>query len=560
MKKNLPVMTRVANLVRGIGWGQKADGSISHPSQLLDLIGGMRGFRDSISGVKVSPQSVMAIAAVYACIRVISESLAMCPLRVFARLANGDREEAVDHPLWRIVQYAPNFYQTPMEFIEMMVGILLLRGNMYYYKNFVRQIIGDEVTPSGKLILKELLPIHPDRMEVKVKADYSVEYWVAPIGGGVPKQVPNELIMHVRGLSGNMFTGLEPVSVAADVFGNALAAQEHNARMFKNGARLSGVLTHPDELDDEAYARIKKSWADAYQGLENAFKVAILEEGMTWKEISMTSEQLQMVESRKLSWTEVCGLFRVQPHKLQILEKGAAFASIEQQNISFVVDTIQPWATRLEQRFNRDLLVAPQKYYFKFGLQALLRGDMAARKEFYASGITNGWLSRQEVRGFEDLNKGPKELESFLEPLNMAPAEQAAELRKRQMEKPGGVGSTAGSGDQPRNKPTSKEEKEARDEELKALASVLAKAMSIHVDARTTIADGAVQVHAPSTTTIAEGAVKSEVRTTIEKGAVQVHEQVSIQEGPDGIKVTTYKRDPTTLEVLETITKTIPKE
>lgn len=388
---------------------------ISHPSELFEFF--PLGNMTAASGMNVNANSVMQLAAVYGCVRVIAETLASVPLRIFERMPDGSRRHAIEHPLSVLLEFQPNQFQTAFEFVETLQAHVLLRGNGYAFKNTVT----DPVT--GLQVIKELLPIHPDRVTPILGSDQrSVFYEIAPMDGvGPTVKLPSDAIFHVKGLSANGISGASVISSAREVFGNALAMQHQSAKLFANGIRLSGVLQHPGHLDAEAEERIAKSWREAFTGVDNSYKIAVLEEGMQFKEISMTAQDAQFIESRKFSWTEICALFRVPPHKVMFLER-ATFSNIEHQSIEFVTDTITPWARRWEQAIRRDLIFAKSRFFPKFVLQGLLRGDAKSRAEFYSSAIQNGWMNRNEVRLLEDLNRGGSELDEFLQPLNMQPA------------------------------------------------------------------------------------------------------------------------------------------
>lgn len=357
------------------------------------------------SGVAVSPDSALRCAAVFACVRVLAEDVAKVPLILYRRTASGGKERATDHPLYPVLHDRPNPWQTSFEFREMMQGHLELRGNAFAFINRV----------GGRV--QELLPIHPDRVSAKQEADYSLSYKVQ----GNPDPFPAERILHLRGLSSDGVTGMTPISLGREAVGLALAAEQHGARLFGNGARPGGILEHPGKVSAEAATRLKTSFEEMHGG-RNVHRTALLEEGLKWTQIGMTSEDAQFLETRKYQRSEIAALFRVPPHKIGDLEK-ATFSNIEQQSLEYVGDSLQPRVTRWEQRLAASLLTPVERktYYVSFLLEGLLRGDTKARYEAYGRAILDGWMNRNEARLREDLD--PVEgLGEFLQPLNMTPA------------------------------------------------------------------------------------------------------------------------------------------
>lgn len=365
----------------------------------------------SAAGIIVNPQTAMQAAAVYSCVQVLAQSIAMLPVNLYQKLGDGSKKTAEDHPLFTLLHDQPNNYQTSIEFWEMMVASLCLRGNAYAYVNRVG---------TGKII--ELLPLHPDMVRTEMGSDFVLRYQVT-LPDGTFRHFVNGEIFHIRGLTLNGWLGISPIAYAREAIGLALATEKFGGQLFKNGAKMGGVLEHPGQLGQEAYDRLKKTFDEAYTG-ENAHKTAILEEGMKFSKVTMTADDSQFLETRKYQRSEIAAIFRVPPHMIGDLER-ATFSNIEQQSLEFVNFTLMPWLTRIEKAIKRDLLQGKdkQKYTAKFNVASLLRGDASARSQYYHNGILDGWLTRNEARQSEsDLGIVLNPIEGLdipLMPLNM---------------------------------------------------------------------------------------------------------------------------------------------
>ena len=270
--------------------------------------------------------------------------------------------------------------------------------------------------------IAELLPQHPDSVKAHMLTDYTMQYEVLLPDGTYRMCKPGEMF-HVRGLSLNGWLGISPVAYARESIGLSMAAEKFGSMLFRNGAKMGGVLEHPGKLSDVAYARVKDSFDAATSG-ENSHKTALLEEGMKFNKVSMSSEDAQFLETRKFQRSEVCAIFRVPPHMVGDLEK-ATFSNIEQQALGFVTQGLMPWLVRIEKAVKRDLLGPKDSntHSLKFNTFGLLRGDAASRSAYYGAGIKDGWLTRNEARKAESdlgfvLNPLPK-LDEPLKPLNM---------------------------------------------------------------------------------------------------------------------------------------------
>ena len=196
--------------------------------------------------------------------------------------------------------------------------------------------------------------------------------------------------------------------MAKNAIGLAIATEEYGAKFFANGAAPSGVLEHPGTIKDPT--RLRENWNSTFGGSANSGKIAVLEEGMKYTPISIAPEQAQFLETRKFQINEIARIFRVPPHMVGDLEK-SSFSNIEQQSLEFVKYTLDPWIIRWEQSLNRSLLNKDEKkiYFFKFNVEGLLRGDYQSRMQGYATARQNGWMSANDIRELENLDKIPAE-------------------------------------------------------------------------------------------------------------------------------------------------------
>ena len=371
---------------------------------------------DTATGVNVTPANALETGAVYACVRVLSESLSSLPLLLYRRQADGGKRRAANHYLYPLLHNAPNSEMTSMEFREVLMGHLLTWGNAY------AEI---EIDRAGRV--QALWPLRPDCMRVVRTAEGELVYIYRlpkpdPITGEWEKRLSAWQVFHLRGLGSNGIIGYSPVQLQRLGIGLARATEEFGGRFFGNDARPGGVLEHPGKLSDEAHKRLRESWVARHQGLERSHRLAILEEGMKFEQIGLPPEDAQFLETRKFQRSEIAGWFRVPPHKIGDLER-ATFSNIEHQSIEFVTDSLRPWLVRWEQRIFVQLLTAREQgeYFAEFLVDALLRGDIQSRYTAYATARQNGWMSANDVRTLENMNPIPGG-DVYLIPLNMVPA------------------------------------------------------------------------------------------------------------------------------------------
>ena len=358
----------------------------------------------SASGKQVNERTSMQMTAVYSCVRILSEAVASLPLNVYRYTDTGGKEKAFDHPLYRLLHDEPNPEMSSFIFRETLMTHLLLWGNAYA-----------QIIRNGKGEVIALYPLMPDRMTVDRDENGRLYYKYrksnddAPtMESGVVILAPSD-VLHVPGLGFDGLVGYSPIAMAKNAIGLAIAAEEYGSKFYANGAAPSGVLEHPGTLKDPA--RVRDSWNSTFGGSSNSHKVAVLEEGMKYTPISISPNEAQFLETRKFQINEIARIFRVPPHMVGDLEK-SSFSNIEQQSLEFVKYTLDPWVIRWEQALYRTLLSEEEKntYFFKFNVEGLLRGDYQSRMQGYATARQNGWMSANDIRELEDLDRIPAEL------------------------------------------------------------------------------------------------------------------------------------------------------
>jgi HK97 family phage portal protein len=365
----------------------------------------------------VSEENALQYLAVYACVRVLAESVAGLPLILYRRLENGGKERAYEHPLYDLLHANPNPDMTAYAFWETLIGHTALTGNGY------AQVIYNR---GGHVYA--LWPLNPLRMTVERKdgqLKYTYRLARPDANGQMERFFMADEILHIHGLGFDGVTGYSPVALARQAIGLGMAAEEFGSRFFGNDARPGVVLQHPGKLSDDAYKRLEKSWDQAHRGVNKSHKAAILEEGLTVKEVGIPPEDAQFLQTRSFQVNEIARLYRIPPHMIGDLEH-ATFSNIEHQAIEFVVHTLRPWLVRAEQAVSMRLLTPGERenYFAEFLVDGLLRGDTISRYQAYQVGRQGGWLSANDVRRLENMNPidGGDE---YLVPLNMVPAGEA---------------------------------------------------------------------------------------------------------------------------------------
>lgn len=367
------------------------------------------------AGVSINPQTALAITSVQRAVTLLAESIAQLPCRLYQRQSSGDRREVVDHSASGVIGARPNGWMTAYQAHEYKQFCMGLRGNAFALK---------DIAADGTV--QSLYPLHPDRVQILVSpVDRMPYYRVLLAPDGIAGVFPLRLMHHVRWVGDNPYAGLSPIALHREALGTVAAAERHAARVFGAGTRLSGVLTRPaaaPALKDQADVdRLLDAWEKKYGGSDHTGRVALLQEGMEFKPLSMSNEDAQLIEARGYGVRDVARIYGIPPHKLGDLSD-ATLTNIEQQSLEFVVYTMMPWIKRHEEAMERDLLTANDRaegLYIQFDATGLLRGDTQSRYAAYAQARQWGWLSVNDIRRLENL---PPIVggDTYLQPLNMA--------------------------------------------------------------------------------------------------------------------------------------------
>lgn len=387
------------------------------------------GGNNSATGLSVTPDTAMRVTAVYRAVAILAQTYASLPLGVYRQMDTGGKELDKKHPLHDVLCKRPNRWQTSFEWREMMYGHFALRARCY-----------SEIISTGGKAVAELVPLHPDRVRPFRAPDGKLAFEYTQPEGGTRIILQNEMhYMHGLTVGSDGITPLSPIGVAGrEAVGMAMAAQEHGARLFANGTRLSGLLKMPGRLKEGMGSTLLQSWKEAYGGVRNTGKTALLEDGMEWQSLGMTSEDAQLLESMKFSIAEISRIFDGIPlHMLSELDRSTN-NNIEHQGMGFVTHTIRPGAIRREEALERDLLygASEQTHCISFDLDGLMRGDSAARASYYSSGLQNGYLNRNEVRIAEGKNPSDeKSMNEYTVQTNMALMQFLEALTKQNTQK-----------------------------------------------------------------------------------------------------------------------------
>ncbi len=416
-------------------------------------------FGGTTSGKTVTERSAMQMTAVYSCVRILAEAVAGLPLHLYRYKEDGGKEKAIDHPLYLLLHDEPNPEMSSFVFRETLMTHLLLWGNAYA-----------QIIRNGKNEVIALYPLMPNKMSVDRDENGHLyyTYYRGPDEAIKNKEFAVNLqpadVLHIPGLGFDGLVGYSPIAMAKNAIGMAIACEEYGAKFFANGAAPGGVLEHPGTIKDPQ--RVRESWQSTFGGSGNSNKIAVLEEGMKYTPIGISPEQAQFLETRKFQINEIVRIFRVPPHMVGDLEK-SSFSNIEQQSLEFVKYTLDPWVIRWEQSIQRSLLSQEEKarYFAKFNVEGLLRGDYQSRMNGYAIGRQNGWMSANDIRELENLDRIPAEdggdlylINGNMLPLKNAGAfanitpnnngrEEKSDEEVLEVDEPGGNGSGAGGAD-----------------------------------------------------------------------------------------------------------------
>jgi HK97 family phage portal protein len=373
------------------------------------------------SGVSVSIDTALKVSTVLACARVLANGIAQVPLKVYREDGAGTKQAAKDHPLYNLLWRRPNEWMTSFEYRQMAMFHAVLTGNHFAY-------IGRGGAGKQRKVV-ELIPLLPGRVKVCQDEQWNVFYEVYDRNGMVGT-FPRTDILHLRGPSWNGYCGMDAVMVAREAIGLAIATEETHARLHANSARPGGLFSVEGELGDAAYNRIKAQIDESRSGLNSAFKTWVLDKGAKWTPMLMNGVDAEHLNTRRFQIEEICRDLGVFPQMVGYTDKTATFASAESFFMAHVVHSISPWVENWQQTLARDLFPDENNLSAEFTLQSLMRGDHKTRAEFYASGIVNGWLTRNEARKLENLNPIDG-LDAPLVPLNMGTQADKQDLQQQ---------------------------------------------------------------------------------------------------------------------------------
>ncbi|WP_051811954.1 phage portal protein [Kitasatospora sp. MBT63] len=376
------------------------------------------GGASSAAGVRVSYETAMYYSPFFAGVRVIAEDVGSLPLQLYERLDPRGKQRARSHPLYEVLRYKANPMMTSQQLRE------TLQGHAITWGNGVAQIVTNPRTG----VIEEVWPLRPDRLRICARwtgpGRFERVFQYRDDVNGIKATLLQDEVLHVAGLGFDGVRGYPIVEFAANSIGLGLATETHGSKVFSNGSAPGGALSHPGVLSPEARSRMAADWENIHKSINNAHRVAILEEGVTWQAVGMPNDSAQFLETRKLQVTEMARWLRLPSHKINDLER-ATFSNIEQQQLDYVASALRTWLERWEQAIYTQLLTTSerQRYFAEHLVDALLRGDTLARYQAYAVGRQWGWLSANDVR--EKENQNPVEGgDAYLVPLNMVPADQ----------------------------------------------------------------------------------------------------------------------------------------
>lgn len=352
------------------------------------------GGRKTSSGENVSNNSALQLSTVFDCIRSISEDVAKLPFKVYRDLVPTGKEIRKEHPVYRLIHNEPNSEMTAMGFRETLTAHCLGWGNGYA-----------EIVRDTRGVPLSLWPLPPDRVKPYRKDNGSIWYEVTVDGGTVNIQAAN--MLHIRGPGFDGLVGYNVIRYARESIGGALASQKFASAFYKNNATPGGILTHQNNLSGPAQDRLKESMEKQTRGAENASRLIVLEEGMTFTRMTIPPEEAQFLETRQFSVADICRWFRMLPGKVGDTTRAQGWSTLEMTNTDYVTDTLMPWLVRWEQEIERKLFRPSELsdgYFVRHVVNGLLRGDMKTRFQSYSLAYATNWLNPDEIREFEDMN------------------------------------------------------------------------------------------------------------------------------------------------------------
>jgi HK97 family phage portal protein len=399
------LLERVAN---AFGY-QRRSGTANPEPWFVDWAQG----RSTSTGVRVNATTALKYTPFWAAVRIISGTLGSLPFKVFLRDEDGGRREAATHPVYQLLHDAPNDYMDAVTFRETRQAHVLCYGNGYA-----------EIQRDGGGRPIALWPLLPNKTQRKI-TESGVSYYEVKVGDTGQETVilPDEDVLHIKGLGFDGFAGYDVVSYHKEAIAYGVGVKEYGARFFGNGAAPGGVLEHPNAIGEKALKHLKDSWGKEHQGLSQAHRLQILEEGMKWHETSVDPARAQALEVQKWTVDDCSRIFQIPPHKLGSMEF-SKYNNVEQLQIDFVCTTLMYWFCKWEQEINRKLFLSRErgKLFAEILADGLLRGNVEARAHYYATGRQWGFLSINDIHRKENMNPIGPEGDIYLDPLNMVPA------------------------------------------------------------------------------------------------------------------------------------------
>jgi len=378
--------------------------SLANPDDFLNRW--FHGGTKTVSGVNVTERNELNFVTVFACVRILSKSIACLPLHLYRRKEDGGKERAYGHPLYKILHDQPNPEMTSFIFRETLSAHLVSWGNCYAHK---------EMNKAGRV--KYLWPLRPDHMTVERKNGVLVYRYQTQKG---EKILSKDEVFHIAGLGFDGIKGYSPIRMAANAIGLAMATEEFGARFFGQGAHPGGIIEYPGKLSDKALEQFRSSASKNYEGLGKSHKIMFLEQGLKYVQTGIPPEDAQFLETRRFQKEEIASLFDIKPHMLADLER-ATFSNIEQLSLEFVTYTLMPWLIRWEQNIKKDLIYKTEKdiYFAEHSVDGLLRADIKSRNEALEIQRRNGIINANDWARKENMNPIPGDQgEKYFVPLN----------------------------------------------------------------------------------------------------------------------------------------------
>lgn len=402
-----------------LGRGTERRSTLANPDAWL-----LRGFGavDTASGVYVTEETALRCTAVLGCLRILGETVGSLPLKVYRKRPNGGADVADDHALYGVLHDQINADWTSQEWRERLMQDVCANGNTYWRQEM-----------DGRGNVAKLYHLPPLRVEPKRLTSGEKVYEYTPTNGKAEILTTNE-VMQIPFFGYDGLKGLSPIGVAREAVALSQASEEFNARFFKNNARPGAYIKHPASLSKKAQDNLRESWERLHKGLQGAHSLGVLEEGMSLETVGIPMKDMAFIEQRKFQVSEIARLYRVPLHMLQELDQSTN-NNIEHQSIEFVVHSIRPWLTKIEQRISMSLLgaIERQRFFVRFNVDALLRGDAKSRAEALAIKRQNGIINADEWRELDEMNPiGGKAGTEYLVNGTMTPAEQAGAAYKQQ--------------------------------------------------------------------------------------------------------------------------------